>query len=200
MWFLWKCRLTWTNTLLLAGNKTKHSEPSPRKAKPPRDSFPPYLTRTGFFQPVNHYFKLQWFDFHLPVQPVQKGLILRVHIIIWLLIVQIKGCNTRNGNAGWETHSGHTPVIRNQNEWANSRAALLCQSTFKCWKVSPGNTQQGEAAGLQRPAWRESKKFHLKWSEGVIGTETLMCLCKRRGKMLDSTDIMQLLQNIMVGW
>lgn len=81
-------------------NPSTHPEPLPRKGKPLSDFFTPYLTRTGFFEPVNHYFKLQWLDFHLPVQPVQEGLILRVHIIIWLFIVQIKSCNTRNWNAG----------------------------------------------------------------------------------------------------
>ena len=51
-----------------------------------------YLVGAGLLQSVHHGLKLQWLDLHLAVEPVEEGLVLRVHIVVGLLIVKAKGC------------------------------------------------------------------------------------------------------------
>lgn len=50
------------------------------------------LLSTAFLQPVNHFLKLQVADLHLLFQLVDKGLIIWVQVVIWLLCVQAESC------------------------------------------------------------------------------------------------------------
>ena len=50
------------------------------------------LLSTAFLQPVNHLLKLQEADLHLLFQLVNKCIIIRVQVVVWLLCVQAESC------------------------------------------------------------------------------------------------------------
>lgn len=50
------------------------------------------LLSTAFLQPVYHLLKLQQADLHLLFQLVDKRIVVRVQVVVWLLCVQAESC------------------------------------------------------------------------------------------------------------